>query len=178
MSSFLFGSSKSETTVPQYITDASTNLLDRAQEISRIGYTPYYGPDVAALSPNQTAAMGNNQQLAANFGLGAPQGSGLPQAQTFAGGVQGYSSGDMFEQALEELKARRPGQYEAIMSQFIDPYGPAGGGGGGGQGPAPFDTTGLQPLGGGLVQDRATGEIVDSNGNPVSNYDAGMQWGR
>jgi len=46
----------------------------------------------------------------------------MPETVDF-GGVSGYSSAPLFEQAVEELKTRRPGQYEAIMGRFIDPMG-------------------------------------------------------
>jgi len=70
------------------------------------------GPDVAAFSATNDAA--------AAFGMPTAQG-GMPAPQTFAGGVQGYSAFPMYQQSVDALQAQRPGQYNAIMSQFIDP---------------------------------------------------------
>jgi len=115
------GKQTTETKIPEWLSAAAQQGLGRASNVSSIGYTPYFGPDVAAMTPMQEAAATNINAGASAFGLNAPTGTGMPQAQTFAGGVQGYSSAPMYEAALAELKTRYPGQYNAIMSQFIDP---------------------------------------------------------
>jgi hypothetical protein len=120
------GSQTTEVKVPQYIEDAAKANLARADEISRIGYTPYYGPDVAAFSPMQQASFQNTADAASAFGMSAPTTrqdimGGMPAPTTYAGGVSGYSSAPMYEQSLAQFQAQRPGQYDAIMSQFIDP---------------------------------------------------------
>ena len=122
------GSSTTEVKIPEYIEEASKANLARANEISQIGYVPYYGPDVAAFSPMQQAAFQNTADTASAFGLSAPTSQqdimgGMPAPTTYAGGVQGYSSAPMYEQSLAELKDKRPAQYKAIMDQFIDPVG-------------------------------------------------------
>lgn len=117
------GSQTTQVEVPQYVEDAARANLAQGQEVSRIGYTPYYGPDVAAFSPMQTAAMQNAADFASAFGM-APQmdvTAGMPQAQEYAGGIRGYSSAPLYEQAVAELAARRPAQAALIESQFIDP---------------------------------------------------------
>lgn len=189
MSSLLGGSQSSETTIAPYLEDQSKYVLDRGNAASQIGYTPYYGPDVAALSPLQEAAMQNTSQAANAFGMVTPQSDPLAQVtgttapidptqyqnqgaataindayrnqlgrdpdaegfnfwmdnynpETFGNdfssgvrvdpltglsmpgttnGVRGYSSAPTFENAINELKERRPGQYEGIMSQFMNP---------------------------------------------------------
>ena len=115
------GSQTSETKIPEWLNTAAQQGLGRANSVASIGYTPYYGPDVAAMTPMQEAARTNINAGATAFGMAAPTSSGMPEAQTFAGGVRGYSSAPMYEAALAELKTRYPGQYNAIMGQFIDP---------------------------------------------------------
>lgn len=110
-----------EQSIPGWAEDAAKYNLDRARRVAEIGYVPDYGPDVAAMSPMQMAAGNNIRGAASAFGMD-PGSSYLPEASTFAGGVQGYSSGDMFDASLEELKRRRPGQYEAYMGLFTDPW--------------------------------------------------------
>ena len=153
------GSTTSSVEVPQYIEDAAKRNLLRAQDISQIGYTPYYGPDVAAFTPMQEASFAGTQELASAFGAPTAQGgvSGMPEAQTFAGGIRGYSSAPLFEESLDEFGRRRPAQKAFIDSMFIDPvtggYTPispdapvnvpvdaivGGGGTGGGGGGVPF----------------------------------------
>jgi len=123
------GSTTSSVEVPQYIEDAAKENLARAQRISQIGYVPYYGPDVAAFSPQQEAAFAGTQQLAGAFGTPTALDMGVPAPQTFAGGTRGYSSAPMFEQAQFELGQRRPAQKAFIDSLFIDPYSGAYGSG-------------------------------------------------
>ena len=120
------GSTTSEVKIPEYIEEASKANLARANEISKIGYVPYYGPDVAAFSPMQQSAFQNTADTASAFGLAAPTSQqdimgGMPAPTTYAGGVQGYSSAPMYEQALAQFARVRPGQYEAMMAPFIDP---------------------------------------------------------
>ena len=47
--------------------------------------------------------------------------SGMPAPQTFAGGVRGYSSGSLFDQARAMLAARAPGQMAAYNAMFVNP---------------------------------------------------------
>lgn len=117
------GSATSSVTVPKWIQDAAKRNLSRADYIGQIGYTPYYGPDVAAFSPMQLAAMNSTNAAANAFGMGGPADamSGMPAPQTYAGGVQGYGSAPLYQGALDQLQANAPGQFEAISNMFIDP---------------------------------------------------------
>jgi hypothetical protein len=115
------GKQTTETKIPEWLSAAAQQGLGRANNVASIGYTPYFGPDVAAMTPMQEAAATNINAGASAFGMNAPTGTGMPEAQTFAGGVRGYSSAPMYEAALSELKTRYPGQYNAIMGQFINP---------------------------------------------------------
>ena len=118
------GSTTSSVEIPEYIERAAQENLNRAQAIAQMGYVPYYGPDVAAFTPMQEAAMQNVASAAGAFGLATPTGAsvtGMPTATEYAGGIRGYSSAPMFEQAQAELAARRPAQKSYIDSFFIDP---------------------------------------------------------
>lgn len=126
------GGSTSQTTttqMPAFMRPYVERNLQRAETAQKIGYQPYYGPDIAAFNPTQMAAFGSNIGAAEAFGL-IPRGSvspmqGMaPEPQTFAGGVQGYSSAPLFEQALAEFEAKRPGQAAQYNKLFVDPYDP------------------------------------------------------
>ena len=113
---------KSQQNIAAYLDSAARDNLNQAKVAGQIGYVPYYGPEVAGLSPQQTQSMQNTFNAQQAFGM-APQGAqfstGLPEAQQFAGGVSGYSSGGLFDQALEELRARQPdiaAQYDKFYS--------------------------------------------------------------
>lgn len=135
------GGSQTQTTevkIPKWLEGAARDNIAKANEIAKIGYVPYYGPDVAAFSPMQEAAFANTGAAANAFGM-AGGGTGMPEPQTFAGGMRGYSSAPLYEESLAALAANRPGQYDAINNMFIDPLtGGAMNGGGAGPGqPAP-----------------------------------------
>jgi hypothetical protein len=148
------GSTSSTVTVPQYIEDAAKSNLAKADEIAKIGYTPYYGPDVAAFNQMQQAGFQNTAGMADAFGLagGGTGMEGMPTPTTYAGGVQGYSSAPMFEQSMAELEARRPGQYAAINAPFIDPVT-------GAQPATPYGTGGADesPVSSGILSPYLTG---------------------
>jgi hypothetical protein len=118
------GSQSSKVEIPPWAEAAMQENLRKAEQFGEIGYMPYYGPSVAAFTPMQETAMQSAYDAGAAYGL-APRGgnalAGIPQAQEFAGGIRGYSSGDLFDQAVAEFEARRPGQAEAYNRMFINP---------------------------------------------------------
>lgn len=114
------GSTTSSVTIPAWLEDAARQNIARADVLSTIGYTPYYGPDVAAFTPMQEAAFANTNSAANAFGMATPTSSGLPQAQNF-GGVAGYSSAPLYQDSLAALQAAAPGQYAALTAPFINP---------------------------------------------------------
>ena len=119
------GSQTSSVEIPEYIEKAAQRNLNKAERISQLGYVPYYGPDVAAFTPMQQAAMQNVAGAAGAFGMATPQGQdiyGMPAPTDYAGGIQGYSSAPMFEQAQAQLAEKRPAQKSYIDSFFIDPF--------------------------------------------------------
>ena len=121
------GSTTSTVEVPEYIEDAARRNLTEADKIRRLGFIPEYGPTVAAFTPMQEAAFQGTAQAAGAFGL--PGGGmsmqdisgGMPAPTTYAGGVRGYSSLPIYEQALEAFGQARPGQKRYAESFFIDP---------------------------------------------------------
>jgi hypothetical protein len=117
------GSSTTSVQIPAWLENAAQQNLARADRVAQIGYTPYFGPDVAAFTPMQEAAMNNTNQAALSFGMAAPTSAmaGIPAAQTFAGGVQGYSSAPLYQQSVEALRTNAPGQYNAMSQMFVDP---------------------------------------------------------
>jgi hypothetical protein len=115
------GSQTTEVKIPQWLQDAAQQNIARADVLSTIGYTPYYGPDVAAFTPQQMAAMQGTNQAASAFGMPTSDPmAGMPAAQNF-NGMQAYSSGSLYDQALAQLAAQRPGQFAALTAPFINP---------------------------------------------------------
>lgn len=118
------GSNTSSVEIPAWLEDAAIKNLNKAEEASQIGYVPYYGVDVAGFSPMQSSAMQNTADMASAFGLQAPTDAmaGMPKQITDNQGFTGYSSGVMYDEALNNLGQVRPGQYDAMSGMFIDPY--------------------------------------------------------
>ncbi len=129
------GSETTETTIPDWIKQPAIRNLQRAEDVQRIEYMPYYGADVAAFTPTQNAAFEANIRAGEAFGLLAPghgltATSGMPTPTDYDG-FTGYSSQPMYESALAELKAKQPGavaQYDALFGANV----PTTWGGGGG----------------------------------------------
>ena len=113
--------------IPDWIKGPAIENLAKAKAAGEIGYMPYYGPDVAALAPQQEQAMRNNFSAQQAYGMVSPTAqfsTGVPQAQEYAGGVRGYSSGNLFDQAVAELAVRNPEQaarYGKVMNPNINP---------------------------------------------------------
>lgn len=127
------GGSSTSVEIPEYIENAARNNLQRADFVSKLGYVPQsFGPTVAAFTPMQQSAFGNTAQAADAFGLGTPTGAdiygGMGAPTQFANGVSAYSAAPIFNQTMADFAAARPGQFNAINSMFIDPFGynPAG----------------------------------------------------
>lgn len=172
------GSKTTTVAAPAWLEDAAKYGLGRAEQASRIGYTPYYGPDVAAMTPMQIAGMQGTNTAAGAFGLGtADPMAGMPQAQNF-NGMAAYSSGPMYDQALAELERRAPGQYAALRAPFIDPvtggqYGASSMQGKSGSGvPVPTPAPVVSPVesGGGGGSDRG---MMSSGGGGVGSSSSG-----
>ncbi len=117
------GSNTQQTQIPDWLKQPAERNIARAETAQKMDYMPWQGPDVAAFNPTQTAAMQQNIGAAEAFGL-APQGSltplqGMPQAQTFAGGMQGYSGMPLYEQALAETKAKQGATMDQRKKLFV-----------------------------------------------------------
>ena len=116
------GSQTQATEIPKWIEEPSIRNLARAETAQKIGYMPWQGPDIAAFNPTQQMAMQQNMDAASAFGL-APQGSnamaGMPTPTSYAGGVQGYSSMPLYEQALAETKAKQGADVNQYNKLFV-----------------------------------------------------------
>jgi hypothetical protein len=118
------GSQTSRVEIPQWIEQPTIRNLARAEQVARMGYQPYYGPEVAAFTPMQQQAMQSQYDAASAFGM-APMGgdamAGMPTPTEYAGGVMGYGSGDIFDQSVNEFQKRQPDQAAIYNQQFVGP---------------------------------------------------------
>lgn len=114
------GSQSTKQEIPQWLEAQSRGNVEMANEAAKIGYVPYYGPDVAAFTPTQEAAFRNTNTAADAFGLGYASDLGIPQATQFEGGITGYSSAPMYQQAVDQFSQNNPAQYQKLNSFFVD----------------------------------------------------------
>jgi hypothetical protein len=184
------GSQTSRVEIPQWIEQPTIRNLGRAEQVARMGYQPYYGPEVAAFTPMQQQAMQSQYDAASAFGM-APMGgdamAGMPTATEYAGGVMGYGSGDIFDQSVNEFQKRQPDQAAIYNQQFVGPdtgnydfYAPgkqnpimgSGGGKGGSQSTGDFGSENLSTTQGlsGYSPYGGPGQFTDySNANSTFN---------
>lgn len=124
------GSQTTKTEIPEWLEAPTRSAIERGEAIGKIGYTPYYGPDVAAFAPQQNAAFENTNAAANAFGMSVGQ-NAMPAPQQFSNGMQGYSSAPLFEEAKYRLYENNPNQYGYMNSFFVNPqqgeYAPVGG---------------------------------------------------
>lgn len=118
--SFLFGSSSSETTIPEWLEQPAREMLQRSIDQSKVGHMPYAGPQVAGLDPQQVAAMQNTSSAASAFGLNsaAPR---VPEATDYGNGLWGVSSMPLYQQQMQYMQNERPGQLQYYNDFFVDP---------------------------------------------------------
>lgn len=122
--------SKTKNEPPAWWSKAAQEALAQAEKASKIGYVPYMGPDVAALNPQMIQGMQQAADWSAAFdtpGVAAPSvAASIPAPTDFGGGIQGYSSYPMFQDALAAFEKAYPGQAAYIRSFFVNPQtGPA-----------------------------------------------------
>jgi hypothetical protein len=140
------GSQEQKSSIPAWLEQAGQDVYNRAQQVAGVGFIPYRGPDVAAITPLEQAAQRSTSQMAGAFGMPKGAGDYLPATQTSAGGVRGYSSAPGYDAAVAEFKRTSPEQYAALMNivqglrgEQTGNTGSTGGSAGG--------TTGVRPAG-------------------------------
>lgn len=110
------GKQTTTNSIPAWLEDAGQGVVDRSQQVADIGYVPYFGPDVAAFTPQQQASFAATNDAASAFGLPTGSYSG-PQAQDFGGGLMAHSSAPTFLNSLSALMQANPGQFDAVAGK-------------------------------------------------------------
>lgn len=101
-----------------------TNSMDNSSSAAQaFGLLGGGGTGASAMGSSPAPSAGPTTTTpGANSAQYAYQGGGYtPTPQEYAGGIQGYGSGNLFEEAVAEFERRRPGQAEAYNSLFVDP---------------------------------------------------------
>jgi hypothetical protein len=132
------GSSTSKVEYPDWIVDPAKRNIQRGENLARLGDIPYMGPDVAALTPRQQAAMASTDSALSAYGMpvsnpnfnsnmpvvnpevGSNMPTEMPAPKNYAG-IPAYSSYDIYQGAVDAFREARPGQAAYRDGFFIDP---------------------------------------------------------
>ncbi len=126
----LMGSETSEVTLPDWLDQASQDLIRRAEQSAQIGHMANPNAGVAAFTPMQVSAMNMTNGAARAYGMPAVDDvmAGMPQAKNLGGGVMGYRSHPGFKKSQQDWRRNNQGQAAAYGQLFVDPKGKKGGG--------------------------------------------------
>lgn len=118
------GTSEQRTTLPKFQETGIQQGIRQAGDVATYMDTsmPLYGSQVAAFSPMEQASFQGTDMMAGAFNMPTTGGQQyMPQAQTYEGGIQGYSARPMVDQMMSQFEAERPAQAEYRASFGIDP---------------------------------------------------------
>lgn len=100
--------------LPPEIKKQALENMDIAKQVGQLPYAPNFGLQVAALSPGQEASMANTADAASAFGLPSGGGTGMPTPQN-VGGMRGYSTEGMYNDAMSRVDPRIMAMYKALF---------------------------------------------------------------
>lgn len=112
------GKQTQEIKLPPHLEKASIENLQLANMVGSIGAVAPQGPQIAGLSPQQKAAIGNTNSAASAFGL---QTSADPSTYLMGDAYNGgaaYGVNSLYEQALASMP---DAQRKAIQAFVMDP---------------------------------------------------------
>ena len=123
------GTQSAQVEFPYYAEGAARDLVKKGKIAADMPYAPYSGPDVAAFTPAQVAAMQSTGKAAEAYGIigrgqtplivGDPKAGptfrgGFMDATDYGGGIRGHSSLPLFQQSVANL--------ETIAPNYMDMY--------------------------------------------------------
>ena len=117
------GTTTTKPYVPKFAETGMQQIVGMGPDLAPLAstYTPDYGVQVAALSPQEQLSQQYTDMASQAFGMPTVDTSSyLPQAQN-VGGMMGYSSRPMTEQMIGQFKSERPQQASYIESFGMDP---------------------------------------------------------
>lgn len=96
------GSKETTVELPPELETGSAGAIGAAMQSAALPYKPNRGVTIAGFSPQQEAVFDGTNAAAAAFGLPIAQGNYLPEMETGAGGVKGYSTGALFDENVDK----------------------------------------------------------------------------
>lgn len=118
------GSQTQEVIMPEFAETAVQQGLGMGRDLAPLAatYVPDPLPVVAALSPQEQLANQYTNMAASAFDMPTVDTSSyMPQPTQYAGGIQGYSTQPMVQEAIDTTRAQAPGYADYVESFGIDP---------------------------------------------------------
>ena len=119
------GGSTSRTTAqskPAHIVEAEKEALAMANYLSKLGYVPRTGVQIAGLSDRTLDSMRSTNAGLDAFGLPSSDVmANIPQTTMSDSGMRGYTTTSGLDELIATMQRDRPAQYNYIMDMFIDP---------------------------------------------------------
>lgn len=119
------GGSTSRTTAqskPAHIVEAEKEALAMANYLSKLGYVPRTGVQIAGLSDRTLDSMRSTNAGLDAFGLPSSDVmANIPQTTMSDSGIRGYTTTSGLDELIATMQRDRPAQYNYIMDMFIDP---------------------------------------------------------
>lgn len=114
------GSQEQSVTLPPELMEGASAVLASALRSASLPYRPNRTPTIAAFSPQQMAAFEGANEAANAYGLPSADISGyLPAPEMSASGFSGYSTGDMYDEAVTNSMTA---QDIALRDALLDSY--------------------------------------------------------
>lgn len=117
------GTQNSSQQIDPRLAAGAAKVVSSGFDVAAMPYRPNQGTTIAAMSPQQMAAFQGANEAAGAFGL--PQSTGalqyLPDAEVGAGGVRGYSTGDIYRESVNRSMSETDMQRQAeLLQSFKD----------------------------------------------------------
>jgi len=101
------------------LAEGSANAIAGALSSAGLDYSPNRGESIAAFSPQQMAAFKGANDAAGAYGLPTGGGTNLVQPTTNAMGIQGYSTGSIFDQMRDlSVSPEQQAERQSILDYY------------------------------------------------------------
>lgn len=131
------GKTETTTRLDPRLEEGAASAVAGALQSAGLDYSPNRGATIAAFTPQQQAAFQGANEAAAAFGL-PTGGVNMPAAESM-GGIEGYSTGGLYDEMLKKSMTPQQQQERGNILDFysqqgqkikgMEGLGPAGGGG-------------------------------------------------
>jgi hypothetical protein len=115
------GTQNNEVKLDPRIEQGAASAISGALRSAGLDMAPNRGVTAAAFTPQQQAAFQGADEAAAVFGLPTGGGPVMPAMETAANGIQGYSTGGLFDSNVDKsMTSEQQDERKGILDYFKD----------------------------------------------------------